>query len=268
MFYNAHNGNIKIDDTDIDYVSFGTGKKNLVIIIGLNDGIFPVKGTAIPLAAAYRIFAPHYTVYVFGRKNRMEKGYSTRDMARDQAAVMQALDISQADVVGISQGGMVAQYLAIDYPNLVHKLILGVTLARPNKLVQSAVGTWIQLASVNDFKGLLIDSAEKAYTEKRLRIYRLLYPFLGFIRKPKSMDRFLIQAHACLDHDAYSELYKITCPTLVIGGACDQIVGAAASRELAKAIKESKLYIYKNYGHTAYEEAKDFNRRMLHFLLK
>ena len=268
MFYNAHNGNLKIDDTDIDYVSFGTGTKNLVIIIGLNDGIFPVKGTAIPLAIAYRIFAPYYTVYVFGRKNRMEKGYSTRDMARDQAAVMQALGISQADVVGISQGGMVAQYLAIDYPELVHKLILGVTLSRPNKLIQSAVGTWIRLASAEDFKGLLISSAEKAYTEKRLRIYRMLYPFLGLIRKPKSMNRFLIQANACLGHNAYSELNKIMCPTLVIGGACDQIVGAAASRELAKAIQDSKLYIYKDYGHTVYEEAKDFNRRMLHFLCK
>lgn len=265
MLYNARNCSVKIGDTEIDYVSFGTGKKNLVMIIGLNDGLFPVKGTALPLAIAYRIFASDYTVYVFGRKNKMEEGYSTRDMAEDQAKVMRTLGITQADVIGVSQGGMVAQYLAIDHPELVHKLILAVTLSRQNEIVHDAVSAWRQLALDGDFKNLLISSAEKAYTEQRLKKYRLLYPFLGLIKKPDYLERFLIQANACLTHDAHAELGKISCPTLVIGGALDQIVGAAASRELAKAIKGSKLYIYKDYGHTVYEEAKDFNRRMLHF---
>ena len=268
MLYNARNCNIKIGNTDMDYVSFGTGKKNLVMIIGLNDGIFPVQGTALPLAWAYRIFASDYTVYVFGRKNKMEEGYSTRDMAGDQAKVMRTLGIHQADVIGVSQGGMVAQYLAIDHPELVHKLILAVTLSKHNEIVHDAINTWKQLALDGDFKNLLISSAEKAYTEQRLKKYRLLYPFLGLIKKPDSLERFLIQADACLTHDAYAELGKISCPTLVIGGAIDQIVGADASRELAKAINGSKLYIYKDYGHTVYEEAKDFNRRMLHFLSK
>ena len=35
MFYNARNCNIKIDDTDMDYISFGNGNKSLVIIPGL-----------------------------------------------------------------------------------------------------------------------------------------------------------------------------------------------------------------------------------------
>lgn len=268
MFCNAHNENIKIGNTDMDYVSFGTGKKNLVMIIGLNDGIFPVKGTALPLALAYRIFAPYYTVYVFGRKNKLEEGYSTRDMAKDQAEVMRTLGITEADVIGVSQGGMVAQYLAIDHPELVNKLVLAVTSSGQNDIIQTAVNKWIQLAAEMDYKNLLIDSAEKAYTEKRLKKYRPIYPFLGLLKKPKSLERFLIQANACLEHDAHSELHRISCPTLIIGGALDQIVGAAASRELARAIKGSKLYIYKDYGHTAYEEAKDFNRRILYFFLK
>lgn len=268
MLYNARNCNIKIGNTDIDYVSFGTGKINLVMIIGLNDGIFPVKGTALPLAIAYRTFAPYYTVYVFGRKNKMEKGCSIRDMANDQAEIMRTLGITQADVIGVSQGGMIAQYLAIDYPDLVRKLVLAVTLSKQNDMVQDVVGTWIQLAADRDYKNLLINSAEKAYSVKTLKKYRLFYPFLNLVKKPESFDRFLIQANACLNHDAHDELHKISCPTLVIGGACDQIVGVAASRELAKAIEGSKLYIYKDYGHTVYEEAKDFNRRILHFLRK
>ena len=37
MFYNARNCNIKIDDTDMDYISFGNGNKSLVIIPGLGE---------------------------------------------------------------------------------------------------------------------------------------------------------------------------------------------------------------------------------------
>ena len=48
-------------------------------------------------------------------------------MADDQAAAMQILGIDKASVLGVSQGGMIAQYLAIDHPGMVEKLILAVT---------------------------------------------------------------------------------------------------------------------------------------------
>lgn len=91
-------------------------------------------------------------------------------------------------------------------------------------------------------------------------------PPFGRIGKPKDFKRFLIQANSCIHHDAYSKLDKIECPTLIIGGACDKIVGETASLELADKIENSELFIYKNFGHAAYEEAKDFNKRVLNFL--
>ena len=39
MFYNAKNGNIRIDNTDMDYISFGNGQKNLIMVPGLSDGL-------------------------------------------------------------------------------------------------------------------------------------------------------------------------------------------------------------------------------------
>lgn len=268
MPYNASNRTIKIGNTDMDYVSFGTGNKSLVLITGLDDGLFSLRGKALLLAVLYRIFTSDYTVYVFGRKNKLTEGYSIRDMAKDLADVMKRLGISQADVIGVSQGGMIAQYLAIDHPDLVRKLVLAVTISRQNDLVQDTLNRWIQLAQDRDYKNLLIDSAEKAYSEKRLKKYRPFYPLLNLLKTPENFDRFLIQADACLKHDAYAELNKISCPTLVLGGKLDQIVGAAASRELARAVVDSKLYIYKDYGHSVYEEARDFNARILHFLRK
>jgi len=266
MLYNAKNGNLKIGSSDMDYVSFGKGLRSLVIIPGLGDGLRTVKGTAAGLAVMYKCFAEDYKVYVMSRKNLLEAGCSTRDMAADYKAAMDVLGISQADFLGVSQGGMIAQYIAIDYPDLVTKLVLAVTLSKQNKTVQRVISSWIKMAESSDYKSILIDTAEKIYTEKRLKKYRALYPFLGKIGKPKDFSRFIIQANACISHNAYDDLDRIKCPTLVIGVDDDKVVGAGSSEEIAEKIVDSKLIIYDGFEHGVYEESKDFNSRVLQFL--
>lgn len=266
MIFDVKSGNIPIGDEGMDYISFGSGAETLVLIPGLGDGLSTVKGKGTALALAYRPYTKKYTVYVFSRRNRLPEGFSTRDMAADQAEAMKLLGISRADVMGVSQGGMIAQYLAIDYPDMVNKLVLAVTLARQNETIREAVGAWIDMAEKGDYKSLMIDTAERTYSEKYLRKLRLMYPILTRAGKPKSFDRFLIQARSCAGHDAYNELGKISCPTFVIGGDSDKTVGPESSAELAKAISGSRLYVYKGLGHSAYEEAKDFNDRVLEFL--
>lgn len=268
MFMEARNGSVQIGDTNMNYVSFGKGNDILIMLPGLGDGLTTVKGMAIPMAITYRMYAKDYKVYIFSRKNYLEESYSTRKMASDQAEAMRVLGINKAKVLGISQGGMIAQYLAIDYPELVEKLVLAVTLSKQNELIQSVVKKWILIAEQKDYKSLMIDTAEKSYSERYLNKYRLLYPILGRVGKPKNFSRFLIQAKSCINHNAYFELDKILCQTLVIGGDCDKIVGVEASRELANKIKNSELYIYNGLGHAAYEEAKDFNKRILDYLSK
>lgn len=265
MFWNAKNETVHIDDTSMNYVSFGKGKNILIMLPGLGDGLTTVRGMAIPLAILYRKYAKDYTVYIFSRKNNLKTGASTRTMAEDHAKAMKILGIKKAKVLGISQGGMIAQYLAIDYPDLVDQLVLTVTSSKPNELIQCVIEKWIFFAEQKDYKNLLIDTAEKSYSEKYLKNYRLLYPFLGHVGKPKDFKRFLIQAKSCINHNAYSELEKISCPTLVIGGKCDKIVGITASQEISQKIKMCKLLIYDTLGHAAYEEANDFCKQVLDF---
>jgi pimeloyl-ACP methyl ester carboxylesterase len=268
MFYNAKSGNIKIENTDMDYISFGKGKKNLVMIPGLGDGLKTVKGSAIIMAIMYKLYAKDYTVYVFSRKNQLEEGYSTKDMARDQKIAMEKLGITKANFFGVSHGGMISQYIAIDYPELVEKLILAVTLSKQNETVQQTVSNWIDMAAKNDYKSLFIDTSEKTYSEKYLRKYRPFYFILGSIGKPNNFNRFIIQAKSCINHNTYNELEKINCPTLIVGGDNDLIVGKNTSEEIAGKIKNSKLIIYKGLGHGTYTEAKDFNHQVIEFLKK
>ena len=187
-------------------------------------------------------------------------------MAADLAWAMKQLGIEKAQVVGISQGGMIAQYLAADFAERVEKLVLAVTLCRQNETSRSVISHWISLAEQADFPSLFADMAEKIYTPGRVRIQRPFNPVLARILRPKSLNSFIIQAHACLGHDSAAFISSIRCPVLVVGGDQDQVLGRDSAGELARLIPGSQLKIYQGYGHSAYEEARDFNRVVFEFL--
>ncbi len=265
MFYGAKNGSIKIDNTEMDYIVFGNGIKPLIMLPGLGEGLKTVKGTAVPFAFLYRAVAKEYRVYCFSRRNILPQGFTTKDMAEDLYFCMRELGIEKAMVLGVSLGGMIVEHLAISHPEAVEKLILTVTIARQNDTVQQMIGKWMDYAKEGKYKEIMTDTAENSYTESYLKKSRWMYGLLGNVGKPKSFERFLIMAEAGMKHDVYEELEKITCPTLVLGGRRDKIVGGTASEELAARISDCELYIYEDYGHGLYEEAKDFVPRVLKF---
>ena len=265
MFYHAKNETLNLGTTTMDYVTFGTGTRPLVMIPGLS--VRGVKGAAASLAYMYRLFAKDFKVYVFDRKTDIPEVYSVREIAADVAEAMRLLDISGADVFGVSQGGMIAQYLAIDHPELVHKLVLAVTLSRNNETVERVIADWISMAERKDFDGFVKDMLYKMYSDAYIKKYRLLLPVAAKSSKPKDFGRFIILAKACLTCSTYEELDKIKCPVLVLGGKQDKIVTGEASEEIAERL-QCECYIYENLGHAAYEEAKDFNQRMYEFLRK
>ena len=266
MLYNAKNGTLKIDDTTMDYIRFGTGERILVMLPGLGDGLRSMKGTALPMAFMYRKFAKDFTVYAFSRKNVLPEGYTTRDMARDQAEAMEQLGIQKADIFGVSMGGMIAQHLAIDFPEKVGKLILTVTSARTNPILEESIEEWVSSAKRDDHTALMDSNVRRIYSEGYYRKNKWMVPIMGKLTKPKSYDRFFVQANACLTHDAYENLYQIQAPTLVIGGEKDRSLGGDASGEIAAKISGSELRMYEQWGHGLYEEAKDFNQVVLDFL--
>lgn len=268
MRWNSKNGEVPIDDTEMSYVSFGQGKKNLILLPGLSDGLMTVRGKAALLAKPYRAFFDKYTVYMFSRKDKLPEGCTIREMAADQARAMKTLGIKTASVMGVSQGGMIAQYFAIDYPEMIEKLIIAVSAPRANAVVRTCVKKWMSYAESGDHKRLMIDTAEKGYSPEYLKKYRRIYPIIGAIGKPSNYTRFLISARAILGFDAYDELGRIACPTLILGGEKDLTVGVQASYEMHERIAGSELYVYPGLGHAAYEEAKDFNQRVLDFLEK
>lgn len=259
------NGSVTIGSTSMYYVAFGSDSKTLVVLPGLSDGLATVKGKAWVLAAPYKRFLREYTVYMFSRKNEMPEGYSIADMAEDQVMAMKKLGIDKAHVLGVSQGGMIAQCISICHPEVVDRLILAVTAPNANEVVKAAVAGWIEMADRGDHRALMVDTAKKMYSDGYLRKNQKYFPLLARFTKPSSYDRFYKNAFAILRFDVRSELSKITCPTLIIAGGDDKTVGNDACHELHNGITNSALFVYDAYGHGLFEEAKDFYDKVLEF---
>lgn len=258
--------NLYFNDKSMDYVTFGKGKQPLVIIPGLGDGLQTVKGKAQLFSLSYRLLAKRYKVYVFSRINELRQGYTTRDMAADVAEAMETLNLDAAYVMGISQGGMIAQWLAVDFPENVQKLILAVTTAKPSQLARERIEHWQKISQSGNFRDLMLDIAYHSYTQKSYRRWRFLSDIMGRLGRIKDEKRIAIQSQSCLDHDSLEVLKEIQCPTLVLGALEDDVIGVNGSKELAKAISGCQLLILKHSGHALYEENKLFQEIVCGFL--
>ena len=256
---------IEVNGGKLPCIKFGNGEKPLVMIPGLRTA--SVEGTGKFAARYYRIFAKDCTVYILDRKDSLPENCTIRGIADDTAAAMRKLGIKDAYVFGVSQGGAVAQEIAINYPELVGKLVLAVTASRCNSTLEDAIKTWIDMISRGDVNGFTKDYMYRGYSEKYIRKYKLFLPLALKVQKMMPAERFINLSKACLTIDTYDRLGGIKCPVFVIGADCDKVVSGEASREIAEKLG-CELYMYEGLSHEAYNEAKDFNHRVYDFFMK
>ena len=264
--FSAKNCQIKLYDDDIvNYVSFGYGKKNLLLIPGLNTE--RIKGKALQLAFFYRNFLREYKVFIFDHKEHINENYEISDMVEEIAYCIKKLNIDKVDVVGVSQGGMIAQLLAINYPDIVDKLVLVATTSRNNPTTNKVIDRWIVLAENGKLQELQRNMIETVYSKGYIAKNKWLSILVHILFKPKldQLDRFIVLARSCLKFDVSDKLDKIQAKTLVIGAALDQVIPVGFSNELAKKINCQKL-IFEKSGHAVHQEVSDFNRIVLNFL--
>ena len=268
MFFHCHNGRLRLENAHMDYIRFGTGGRVLILLPGLGDGLTTVKGTALPMALTYRQFARDFTVYMFSRREPLAPGSTTRDMARDLKEAMELLNIGRADILGVSMGGMIAQHLAADYPELVNRLVLAVTACCPNPALTEAVTLWMELARSGNHTALMDSNVRAIYSDSYYRKNKWMIPIVGRLTNPASYDRFLIQAQACLTHDSRESLGGICIPTLILAGGQDKVVGPGAAGELSRSLPHAQVKIWEQWGHGVYEEETAFNQTVFSWLTK
>ena len=221
-------------------------------------------------------FSKQYRVIVFdnrgvGRSDAPDTPYSTELMADDAAGLLNALDIDKAHILGLSMGGMIAQELALKYPQRVKSLILATTAACPHSTNKHVLDTWTRMA----LEGVSVETRFREqlpwiFTDKFFDNPELVQLALNTKLAnpdPQPAYAYTRQVAACLEHDARDRLGQITAPTLVLVGKEDILLPIQMSEELAAGIPNAELVVLEGGGHGFLVEiAGKFNRAVLDFL--
>ena len=257
--------NIKAKNIDMDYFKFGNGKKNMVILPGVS--IKSVMESEKLVIEAYKIFSNDFTVYVFDRINNMKESYSIDDMANDAITAIEALNLKDIYLFGASQGGMMASLIAIKRPDLIKKLNINSISSNVTNSKYKLFDKLINLTKENKLDEMVDLFCKKAYTKELYdSVKDSLEPFVKSINE-LDKERFIIQSEALKDFNITDELKNIKCATLIVAGKLDQIFDYTDSIIINKQINNSKIYLYDDYGHDLYDEAKDFKKIVYDFFI-
>ncbi|MBQ3404162.1 MAG: alpha/beta hydrolase [Oscillospiraceae bacterium] len=258
--------NVSTGSGSMDYFRFGRGEKNLVILPGLS--VQSVMGAADAIAEAYRLIEERFTVYVFDRRSDLPSPYTVRDMARDTAEAFKVLGLDDLCIFGASQGGMMALVIAIEYPELAGKLVLGSTSAHLKDAQFRVIEEWIRLAKNGDREGLYLDYGREIYPPEVFEQYRETLIEAAKTVTDKDLERFIILAEGARGFDVVKELDRIKCPVLAIGDFEDSVVDSDATMEIAEKLDahpDFRLYMYTGFGHAAFDTAPDYKEQILRF---
>ena len=257
---------VRTDTFSMDFFRFGKGERTLVILPGLS--VQSVMAAADAVAAMYQGLEELFTVYVFDRRKELPAAYSIEDMARDTAEAMKAIGLKDAYLFGASQGGMMALVIAIEYPALVKKLVLGSTSAHEQPEQFGAIERWIALAQANDPVGLYLAFGEEIYPPAVFEQFRDALIAAGKTVTEEDLRRFIILAKGIEGFDVSDRVAQIQCPVLAIGVYEDAVLDSDATMEIAEKLDprpDFRLYLYMGYGHAAFDTAPDYRDRIKRF---
>jgi aminoacrylate hydrolase len=218
--------------------------------------------------------APHFRVVTHdhrgtGVSSRSRIIYSAEQMAEDVIALMDALKIERAHVVGHSTGGAIGQFLALHHPERLERLVVSASWAGPTELFLETFRLRRQVLLAQGpqayyFLGSLLASPADvllpSFHSLGQHLEHRLADFPG-------LEIELSRLAAVMSHDLRNHLHRITTPTLVIGAEDDQLTPSGMQRELAERIPGARLQILSRGGHFyPINNAENFNRLLLDFL--
>jgi 3-oxoadipate enol-lactonase len=214
-----------------------------------------------------------------GRSSTPWRPWNTRTMAADAVAVLDQVDVDCAHVAGASLGGMIAQEIALEFPDRVRTLVLGCTTgglprldlvprkgllrvfeaavrsARPGADPEQRVKDFISTTSSRDFADQCRPGDERWVT------------VAAMLEDPVSQRGLAMQFLACVGHSSWSRLPRLKIPVQIHHGSGDSLMPFAAGRELARLIPDAQLVVHEGAGHAlVLERPEECAENILAFL--
>lgn len=251
---------------NIKYAKIGNGPNTMVILPGL--AFKSTLGSADLVEKSYGGIFKDYTIYIFDDRSNIDDNYSIRERAGDVAAEMKTLHLRDACIFGTSMGGMVSQYLAIDHPDLVKKMVITATTSFACDEAREVIGQWKKLALEGKTEELIHKTVLDIYSPTTVEKYgELIEKAIGFVNE-KELQDFITLINAIEKFNCYDELDKIRCPVLVTGAYGDRVLFPQSQELIARKLKCDIFMYGSEYGHAVYDEASDHKQRILEFYNK
>ena len=196
--------------------------------------------------------------------------FTTADLADDLAGLLHALGVTRAHVLGAFLGGMTAQQFALRHPDLLGRLVLVGTYARPDAKRRLLLEKWREQALGGASREVflrerLLWTLQDETLEQQDLIEAMAASFPGE-GASASGDLIARQCGACLGHDVLDRLREIPHRTLVICGRNDQLTPPRLHRELADELPNARLATLYGAHLVMAEAAQQLNAAVLHFL--
>src|SRR4051794_34093145 len=253
--------------TELYWESTGNGPPVLLVMgLGLSGGAW--WRTVDTLSRDFRVIT--FDNRGVGRSRGLTPAYTTEALADDAVAILDALEIEQANVYGLSLGGMVAQQFALRHPRRVRSLVLGATTpgGRRAKLADEEVlkffqgranrtreeAAWASVA-YNYGRRCREEHADRIADDIRRR---LAYQF--------DEEAYQAQMMAAALHNCTSRLRRIAVPALVVHGEEDRVVPVDNAHLIASRLSNGRLHLLEGTGHLYTTEAPEADAEVARFL--
>lgn len=233
------------------YVRVGAGRKPLVVLPGMALDNKKASGlVARSYGHGFRRLADEYTLYIVQRRRGPSAPADTKQLAADYAQVL-SHHFGQVRLMGLSTGGLIAQHIALDHPELVEGLVLVVSGAYLSRRGRDICLRWCELAQRQQWRQLRGELATAAVDGAGAQRVARAFGTLFGGKAPTTADAaaFIALVDADLAHDTSTELSRVDVPAIVIGGADDPFFPEPLLKETAAAIPQAELRIYPNTGH-------------------
>ncbi|MDN3015032.1 alpha/beta hydrolase [Paenibacillus sp. BSR1-1] len=244
----------------IPYLRLGTGEP-LVFIHGLGE-VKEGWSNQFEFADQYDLIIPDLR----GHGEYQSPGeISIKNFAYDVITLLKGLEIESAHICGLSMGGMVAQEIYRQAPEMCRSLMLVSTFHYAPKQLGKLFLKFREARAENKSPDDLRETAAKiclySWSKENFDHFYQYY-------KPNS-EYYFKSMEACLKVNNLSLLPKIKVPTLIIGGQYDSVIPVWVQLMMHKQIRHSEFVIFRNTGHIAKLEAKEaFNEVLRNFLNK
>lgn len=257
---------IRVNGVEIYYELHGAPDGEVVV---LSNGV--LMSTA-SWGLQTPVLARHYRVLVYDCRGMWKSEhpvgpYTMEEHADDLAALLDALQIDRAHLVGISYGGEVSMMFALRYPQRTRSLIVSSSVSHSDPILRAMIDTWSAAARAGDARRLFDETYMLNFSAGYITANRAALEAAA--ARYQSLDMpAVLELFDCFNRlNLTADLHRITAPTLVMVGEADILKPRRYSEIIAAEISGAQMAVIPGAGHAlCLEKPAIFNALVLGFL--